>query len=273
MKKIIIIAVGILVVLAVLSAFKDLLIKSAVEKGVELVTGLRLEVGAFRVGVFKNIISIKNLILFNPPVFKDRTMLDMPEIYVDYDMASFLGGKVHLREIRVHLKELVVVKNETGELNLNSLNVVKAQKEKIPPAEKTQAAAGAPQIQIDSLRLKIGKAVYKDYSGGGEPSVKEFAVNIDEIYTDIRDPYSLVSLIVVRSLSKTAISNLANFDINSLKGAIADTLSSATDAAAKAVGISGETVKNATGVVKDTQEAVKKTAKVLEGVLKNPFGR
>ena len=119
-------------------------------------------------------------------------MLDMSEIYVDYDLPAILGGKIHLRTVRINMSEFVVVKNAKGELNLDALNVVKEQKgaKTAAPAEKGKA----PEIQIDVLELKVGKVLYKDYSKGGAPQVQEFNLNLDERYTDIAVSYTHLTL-------------------------------------------------------------------------------
>lgn len=265
-KKWIIIVAYVLAALLVLGVVKDFVIKVAVEQGVGIVTGLKLRMGSFRIGMINTLVDIRNLRLLNPPAFKDRNMVDMPRIYIAYNLPAIFGGKIHLKDAVINLKEFVVVKNEKGELNLDSLKVVQAQK----TGEKPEAKAGgkAMQIQIDKLRLKIGKAVYKDYSAGGAPRVTEFNVNLDEEYTNITNPYALVSLIVVKSLANTSISRLTNFDIKGLSGSISDTLASANKMAAETAQKAQETVKQATDAAKKAQDA----AKTLEGAFKNPFG-
>lgn len=263
MKKNILIAAGIIIaVIVVLLLAKDMIIKVSVEKGVELVTGLPLSIRGFNVGVVRSVVNITDLKLLNPKHFKDRMMLDMPEIYVDYDLGAMLRGNVHLEKVRIDMKEFDVVKNEQGELNLNSLKVVQAKKEGASPQEK---GGKAPSVKIDYLRLKIGKVFYKDYSKGGEPSVKEFDINIDETYTNINDPYSLVSLIVVKALMNTSIAGLANFDINGLKGTVSDTLATAQKNAQEAVAKVTETAQKASDAAKEAQDAIKKTTEDLSG--------
>ncbi len=281
MKKLVTIAVSIVVVIAVLAFAKDMVIKMSVEKGVELVTGLKLSMGTLRVGIIKTLVDIRNLRLFNPANFKDRVMLDMPEIYVAYDLPALMKGKVHLSEARIALKEFVVVKNEKGELNLDSLKVVQAQKQGKRPAAKE--AGKIPKIQIDSLRLKIKRVVYKDYTAGKEPRVTEYKINIDEQYKNITDPYSLVSLIVVKALMNTAIANLTDFDLQGLQGTVSDTLAGAQKAAMQAVSTAAEAMKQTGGVAQQgmqtateaarkTGEAVQGAASALTDVFKNPFG-
>ncbi len=262
MKKWMVVVAGVLAALVVLGVTKDLIIKTAVESGVRKVTGLKLEIGAFRAGLFNSVIDIRNLKILNPSGFKDSAMLDMPEIYVKYYMPAIFSGKVHVKEARLHLKEFIVEKNEKGQLNLNSLRVVKAEKSGTKPS--AQAGGKAPQIQIDKLRLIIGKAYYKDYTTGGAPRVMEYNVNLDEEYTNITDPYSLVSLIVIKTLANTSISRMANFDINGLSGTVSDVLDSTHTVTKQAM----DTAKTATDAAKQAQDVVKG----VSDTFKNVFG-
>ena len=263
MKKTVLIVVGILIaLLLVLSVSKDLIVKASVEKGVQIVTGLKLSIQSLGVGIFRSAVSIRELKLFNRRGFKDRIMLHMPEIYVNYDLPAIMKGDIHLREVRIDLKEFVVVKNELGELNLDSLKVVKAEKAGKKPG--TGEATPPPKIRIDELQLKIGKAIYKDYTAGPTPSVREFNINVNEKYSNITDPYALVSLIVVKALSNTAIASLANFDIGSLKGTISYTLGSAT----KALETATKSTQQTQEAVKSAQETIKKTTEALGSIFK-----
>ena len=270
MKKKLNTIIGILAVLVVLSFVKDLTVKVALEKGMEVVTGLKLRMSSVSVGIVKTAVGIKDLRIYNPQGYVDKLMLDMPEIYVNYDLPAILTGKIHLREVRIDMNEFVVVKNAKGELNLDSLNVVKAEKSGKKPAQ--EAAGKAPEISIDKLHLKIGKVTYKDYSKGGAPAVQEFNVNLDETYSNIDDPYALVSLIVVKALANTSVARMANFDVNGLSGTISNTLSTATKTATEAAGKLGTTAQQATQeVAKQAGETVKKTSEAVKNIL--PFGK
>jgi len=264
MKKFFAIIIVLVVVLVVgLSFGKNMIAKSAIEKGVELVTGLQLRMGSLNIGIVNTLVGIRNLQLYNPEGFKDKVMLNMPEVFVDYDLPAVLKGIIHLNEVRIDLKEFIVVKNSDGKLNLDSLKVVKAQKEGKDPEEKEKGKA--PDIKIDLLKLKIGKVIYKDYSKGSQPSVRAFNVNIDETHKNITNPYALVSLIVVKALARTAISNLTDFDLSGLEGTLGDTLSGAQKVAT-------ETVTKAKETVKQTTEAATKTVEDIVDKIKLPFG-
>jgi len=276
-KKLVGIMVGIAIALLVVAIAKDIVIKTMVEKGVEIVTGLKLDIGTLKVGVLKPVVDIKDLKLFNAAGFKDRTMIDMPEIYVDYDLAAIFKNRIHLNEVRIDLKEFDVIKNEQGVLNLDSLKVVQAEKEGKKPAEK--AAGKAAEIQIDNLKLRIGKVIYKDYSKGGVPDVKEFDLNLNESYSNINNPYAVVSLIVVKALMNTTIAGVTGFDLKGLSGTISGPLGSAQelvggamDKATQAVGTAQESVKTVTETTKNTTEAVGEATGAVTDAFKGIFG-
>ena len=257
MKTFLTVIVILALAVAVIGIGKDLIAKAAIENGVNLVTGLKLSIGSINIGIVKTLVGINNIKLYNPPAFKDRLMMDAPEIYVAYDLPAVLKGKVHLQELRLDLKELTVVKNEKGELNLDALKPVKEQKE--TPARPAKRAK-APEIQIDMLKLKIGKVIYKDYSKGGEPLVKEFNVNIDEQYRNITDPNALISLIIVKALMNTSIAGMAGFDVSGLKSSVATTLKGAQN-------VVGDTTQKAVDVTKTAAKSVETTAKDLTNAI------
>lgn len=218
MKKLLIVLGVVVAVIAVLVIGRNFFVKAAVEAGVKAVTGLSLEMSKLDIGLFKTTLEIKGLKLYNPEGFKDKLMADLPEIYVDYDLKKIVQGKVHLPEVRLNLQQFTVVKNGQGVLNLDSLAVVQQKKEGAAPAKPAESKPAAmPDIQVDLLRLDIGKVVYKDYSAGrSEPNVQTYEVNIHETFKDITDPQALVSLVVAKALAHTSIAALTGFDVKSL---------------------------------------------------------
>lgn len=268
MKKAAIIAAIVIVALLVVSIAKDVIIKTAVEQGAQIVTGLKLRMSGFSFGIMRGVVDISNLRVLNPKGYIDPNMADMPEIYVKYNLPAIISGKIYLPEVRIDMKQFTVVKNEKGELNLNALKVVQAQKKGGKSSASGGGEAKMPPLQIDSLRLKIGKVLYKDYSGGGSPSVQEFNINLDEKYTNIDNPYSLVTLILVKAMMNTTISGLTNFDLSGLKGNISGALGTAQ----KTISQATETVKQTTQTVTNTAQEAEKAAESVTNVFKNPFG-
>ena len=277
-RKIVTIPAIVLVIIIALFFGKNMIIKTSVTAGVKAMTGLKLNIRSMNIGVFKSLISINGLQLHNPQGFEDDVMIDLPEIHVDYNLGAFMKGKTHLEEVRLHLKEFIVVKNEAGELNLDSLKVVKAAEDKKGGAGEIEKGDGEtektkmPDIQIDLLALKIDRVIYKDYSKGGSPKVKEFNVNIDERYVDITDPQSLGRLIIVKALKNTTIARLANFDIGTLQKGLTETVrktaAKAMETQAKAVEAGHDLIEEKTS--ETAKEAIEKAADTIKKFL--PFG-
>ena len=273
-RKIITIPAIVLVVIIALFFGKNMIIKTSVTTGVKAMTGLKLSIRSMNVGVFKSLIGINELQLYNPSGFKDKLMMDLPEIYVDYNLGAIMGGKAHLEEVRLNLKEFIVVKNEAGELNLDSLRVVKETEGEVGKKddgkkEKTEM----PDIQIDLLALRIDRVIYKDYSKGTPPKVKEFNVNIHEQYENITDPQSFVRLIIVKALKNTTIARLANFDIVKLQKGLTETVrktaEKALGAPVKAIEVGKELIEEK--AAETAKETVGKAADTLKKLL--PFGK
>jgi len=269
MKKLFGIIVVVLIILVALSFAKDIIAKTAVSAGVKVITGLDLSMSSMHVGIFKTLVDIKDMKLHNPSNFPDKLMVDIPQVYVDYDLGAFLKGKVHLEKMRLDLKEFIVVKNQKGELNLDSLKIAKGDKQ--AAAQKEAEKKGMPEMKIDVLELKIGKVINKDYTSRTPPSVREFNVNINERYENVTNPYTFASLIVFKALMNTSIASLANFDLGPLKEGLGNTLGAATkiagETATKALEVGKELGAQATETAK---EATKGTTEAIKNLL--PFG-
>jgi hypothetical protein len=271
MKKTVIVILPIVIIMFALYFGKNIVAKKSLSGGVRMMTGLGLSMKSVNVGIFKTLIGITELQLFNPPGFVDKLMVDMPEIYVDYNLGAFIKGRVYFEEVRLDLKEFSVIKNEKGELNLDSLRVVEEKKEEKVEGEEKKTRM--PELQIDVLELKIGKVVYKDYSKGTPPKVREFNVNIDERFENITNPRTLISLIIVKALKNTVIARLTNFNLGALQEGVAGKLKETTrkvvETADKAIETGKDDVEKK---VKDTaRETIEKATDAIKKIL--PFGK
>lgn len=236
MKKILFtIFLAVIIVGTGLVVGRNSLAKMALVGAMKSLANLDAEVKGIEVGLRNTDLAVQEFKLHNPAGYSDLIMMDMPEFYIDFALRDILKGTIHLKEIRLNLKEFTVVKNQKGELNLNVFKSVQegSKKEEKPAQEKESASR--THLQIDLLKLKIGKVIFKDYSEGGEPSVKEFDISIDKEYQNITDPKALSSLILSEALTKTTIARLANFDLDSLTKDAKGLAKSVTSEASKTV--------------------------------------
>jgi len=219
MKKILNLLLAFIILGAVLFFAKNAIAKVLIEKGVETVTGLPLKMQGIDLNFMGQFVEIDDLKLYNPAGFPNEPMVHIPEIYVSYDFAALLKGKVHLPELRFALEEFDVVRNEKGELNLDKLKAIAAQQPKQPGQTQPAKPAKAAEIQIDRFTLKVGRVQFKDFSTGS-PSVKKFDINLHETFTDITNPNALVALVVSKALMSTSIAMLTGFDVAGLQASV-----------------------------------------------------
>jgi len=259
-----------IIVLATLLVFfvaKNFIVKIAVEKLVETTTGLPLTIKHLDINIPATTVNINDLVLMNPRGYRERIMIDMPEIYVDYDLRAIIKGEIHLKEARIYLKEFIVVKNRKGDLNLSAFKSVK----KTRRPKKIEKKGKAPKLQIDLLELKVGKVIYKDYSGGGAPTVKEFNVNIHEKFRNIDDPDKFVNLVIAKALSKTSIARLADFDLAALHASLRDIVSlnarKVIDDVGQVLNGTGQKAQSAVGTA---TSAIQKTTQDLTERFRSP---
>jgi hypothetical protein len=259
MKKIIGVFIVVLCILGGMLLTRNAIVKFSIEKTIAIVTGVRVNIGKLDIGILKPVVHIEQIQLLNPENFSDRVMIDIPEIYVDYHLPSIIGGHFYFPQIRLSIKEVAVVKNAQGALNLDALKSVKAQKEESKDEKPKEAkeAGLMPKIKIDELHLSIVRVLYKDYSKKSDPEIMVFNINLKEVYRDVDDPFVLANLIIARSLANTTVSSLINFDLKGLPSTVGGVVSGV-----------GKTVSTAVSGVKDTG---KQAADTLKGLLLSPF--
>ncbi|MFH0877634.1 MAG: AsmA family protein [Candidatus Omnitrophota bacterium] len=221
MKKIITIIAVVLISLLVLGVLKDQIIKTTITVATSAITGAPTKIDGFSLGLFKQSVKIRGFKMYNPAGFPKTILVDIPKIQVDYDLGALLKRKLHLRLVELDLKELDLVKNKEGKLNVDALKVAQPQ-EKAAPAKEKETKKQAPAqlaMQIDELRLNIGGVVYKDYTAGEPPAVQVYDLNLkDKVYKNIGSAQELTALIIRETLGPTAIKGAATYGASMLLG-------------------------------------------------------
>lgn len=229
----VIITVIVIIFLIGVSPLKATIAKQILSSRIKNIIGLDIFIEDVDLSILKSWIDIKELEVFNPSRFIGQVMVDIPKIYIDYELGDLMKGKIYIKELEINLRELIIVKNANGELNLNLLNVPYPQDDQKPGS---QSSTKDQLFQIDTVRLQIGKVIYKNYSKGDPPKVKEFDLNIDERYYDIKKSSLLTGLILSKIfLSNITVARLVYPDIEHLREEIAQAIREADKLSAEAV--------------------------------------
>ena len=153
MKKLLwMVPAGLIALLVVLFFSRNFIARVSVEVGARKATGFPLKIGSVDVGLFSSKVDVRNLTLMNPPDYQEKMFVDMPELFVDYQLGSFFSGVPHINDMLINIKQLVVVKTASGESNAMKLKGV------------VSSGGGSSKYRIDKLRIHVGTVTVKDYS-------------------------------------------------------------------------------------------------------------
>ncbi len=205
-----------LITIVAVVIFKDFLIQCAISNVGSAVLGAPVEVGSFSSNFFTQKIHIRHLRVLNPPGFPHQPLVDISAIDVDYDLPSLIKGKMHFPYINVDLKEMVIIKNMQGRLNVDALKV--SQKPQGP--SPSQAPQAMRPFSIDVMKLNLERTVYIEYSPANRPLVKVFDVGFkNKTFKNIKSVRQLSIIILTQGMGPAAIKSAAIYGVATILGA------------------------------------------------------
>lgn len=270
MKALKILLTVVLVVLLVLILGRNTIVPAVAKPVLKAMTGLTLEMDKFEIGLLSTKLDIRGLKILNPKDYDDRVMVDLPRLYVDYDLSDMIGGTIHLTDVKFFLTEVMLVKRADGSSNLDGIMKL-AQKKSEKPAAKAEPRAetgkAAPEIVLDLVEIKVGKFVSKSYNAAGKADVNEIKINIDKRYEN--KSVQAIAADLSQYTFKVLAQMTMNLNLGDMGKALTGTLTSVgdlgLDTAKKTLETGKDVVGNATNVLKDT-------TKGLSNMIKLPFG-
>jgi uncharacterized protein involved in outer membrane biogenesis len=233
--------------LAVLTLAKNGITQAVMASAISGAARVPARIGGVDLSLLKASIRVKDLRLSNPSGFPEKLMVHIPQIFIDFNPGALFKGKAHFEEVRLELRDLIVIKNKDGKVNVDTVKPTSKQKKESHEKAKDASRGKPPKLHIDKLVISIGRVTYKDYSGG-QPVVQNFDINIqDRVYQNITDPTQVVSVLMFEALTRTSLSSLANLDLDAFKdggisalskglGIVTDGTDSAATAAKQLIG-------------------------------------
>ena len=202
MKNALWVVLAVVVFLLVALLFgRDFLAKTIVVNGVKQACGLKINIAKVDISLPR--VAIYGLKIYNPEGFDGGILADIPELSLDLDMAGFFKNKIHLGKLKLDVKEMNVILNEQGKLNVNSLALL------LPP----KGSGTPPEVKIDELSVKIEKVSYKGDLPGPGVKTMDFNPNVNETFHDVTDPAKVAGQIVQRIISKIGVESFSNIAV------------------------------------------------------------
>ncbi len=215
----------------------------------------------FYLGLIEPVVHIEGLKIGHPENFKEGTMVDIPEIYVRYNPLRIIRGELYFDEIRLHIEEISIVKNEAGSLNFQELLAVNPElailSRREPEEPKDPDEVSDLTFFIEDLRLKAGRVIYTDETDPSKEA-RTFNIGIEEQYENISDAAALIQLVTLSVLRQTALPGILNFPMDSLRGL--------TDKYRGSLEQFDDTIRGTRDAVEDLSEQGKKVLEDLGGL-------
>ena len=209
------------------SLTKNIIVKIILSDYLSRKSGFEVNIKDLEINALDDWINISGLEVYNPDGFPDKIMVSIPQIYADYNLSELFKGKIHLRELRINLEELYIVKNKKRELNLNLIKAIQPKEDEII---EENAKKKIHRLQIDLLKIKVGKVMYKNYPVNLPIIIREFNIDIHEQYEDVTDLSALVGVILSKIfLTNVKVGRLVAPDIGEVREELAQALKKATE--------------------------------------------
>lgn len=203
-----------LVVLFVCLFFaRNTILKFTVIKTTENIIGTSVKIERIALDLVNQEFKVEGFKLMQPKDYGEGVMIDIPSINANYDMNHLLRKKVFLKQLSIDLKELVVIKDTDGKLNVDSLKIAKK--------NGGECVSETSSAEMEKLCLSVGKVVYKDYKKGPKPEITVYDINVkNKEYKDIPSERDLAVLVITQSMLHTAIKDAAIYGVTAATGLV-----------------------------------------------------
>ena len=190
-----------IVLVVSLVLLKDTIIKAVTENRIQAETGWQVKIGRMETGLMTPTVTIENLVLYNPAEFGGSPFVDIPEFHMEYDLDQIRSGLIHLKLLRLHLRELNLVENQGGQTNI--FTILAALQKSAPAPDGRVVNTNSSFAGIDTLNLSLGKV--RLISLKTPQNNREFNLGIqNEIINNVRSEQDLAGL-MLKILVRTGV--------------------------------------------------------------------
>jgi hypothetical protein len=183
----------IVVVLAVAGVLLlDTVAKELLQSRLRAETGMDVRIGKLDISLLTPTVAMENLRLYSAPEFGGSPLLEVPDLFLEYDKEALQNGKLRFRLVRLTVTEADLIQNRQGVSNIQVIKV------------KGKAAAVAWQNRpkpivfagIDTLNLSFQKLRVSSLAEPGR--AREVYFNLtNQVFTNINSTSDLTGIAVV----------------------------------------------------------------------------
>ncbi len=155
-------------------------------------TGFDAEVASLSANPFTGRVSLRGLVLTNPPTFPFRDGLHLRSLEADVEMTSLLGERLVIATLAVDVRQFTWVRRAVGPTNAEAFRANLAGPVPTPPPAKSP-------VLIKDLRLQLDTLILADYAEA-KPRVQTHPLAFDQRFRGVSTPGQLLVPAVLRVL-------------------------------------------------------------------------
>jgi hypothetical protein len=135
---------------------KDTIARSFAEQQIRRSTGLDAKVGKVQLGLLEPRVDIEGLVIYNPAEFGGSPLIDASDVHLEYGPGELAAHKVHLKFLRLNIREINIVQNN------GRTNLLDYPNKSSAPGGSGSNPASYSFAGVDLLNLSVGKVRYMD---------------------------------------------------------------------------------------------------------------
>jgi hypothetical protein len=179
--RLLILLIAILILLALV---KDAYIKNLIEHRIKADIGMDVTIADLDFNLMSPVFRLDGLEMRNTEEFGGAIFVNIPELYMEYDLKALLRKELNLRFVRLNIQTLNVVKSKEGVSNVSMMY------------EWLREVYGDIELQfevIETLEISLGHFSYRNME---EPEgIKEIEIGLgNETVKNVRSEKDLVPL-------------------------------------------------------------------------------
>ncbi|HEX3034479.1 MAG TPA: AsmA-like C-terminal region-containing protein [Thermodesulfobacteriota bacterium] len=190
MRKIIIIVLVLIIILAGLVTFAIFSLNTLVNKNkdyllskVEESLGRDVSVEKFEVNPWDMGVKLMNFAVSDDPAFSQEPFIQASYLQVNLEFLPLLQKKLRVDELILRQPVIRVVRNKNGEFNFENLGSAEKEKDKEEKVEERKEEEELP-LYVSLVDIDGGEVYYIDREGGTEFQVKKLDLTVEDISRD-----------------------------------------------------------------------------------------
>ena len=182
--------------LAILAfVYREELIRRVAIWQMESKLGMPARLDKLEMGAQRPVIRVENFALTNTSDFGSEVFIHVPELHFEIDPHALNKRELRLKEVRLNLAELNIVRDKQGRTNL--MEVFKKLEDEVSQGRKKQSRTKEADIKfggIEKLTVSLGEVRYTDMADPRRNQTFRFGIT-NHVATNIKDEQELQAVL------------------------------------------------------------------------------